>query len=382
MKIHYDVSLCPHCGWKIKDDLARKVGLFILISCTAFMAVAWFIAIAILRGIFKVDIVKIGSPYVNCAGCGKPVRIGGKEEWGMLSDGQKRSWSFRRRIRVCYTLGGFILVFILMPLIAGVWGSRNQGDRTAALILLIVAIIFVVIIAIIYYSWHLYKDSPNIIMSQSDYLIVNESTIRTNAYPYLDSENNLEFPPIKIRETGHIIENKTMQQIRPQQASINSQPRIKQAREQRWAAQARVDQERLNRGDPWARQTLAWMSGVNALYESLSSFDNEQKSYSNSVSCVRTLTAELFLKNYFSFKEGNRNDIKDAIYTERPCWILDTLINLGLYIFETKNNVKILRMLAESNDSEFLSSKGHAQYILKQEAARFADTENDKWWVL
>ena len=79
------------------------------------------------------------------------------------------------------------------------------------------------------------------------------------------------------------------------------------------------------------------------------------------------ITPELFLANYYLFKAGNHDDIKDSIYMERPYLVLETLIKMGLFIFETKNNLYVLKEIINGDKEEYINSKILAQRILNDE---------------
>lgn len=59
---------------------------------------------------------------------------------------------------------------------------------------------------------------------------------------------------------------------------------------------------------------------------------------------------ELFVDRYGYFKSGNFNKIKNSIYSLRPHIVLDSLINMGLYIFSTKNSLRMLEYVMDKRD--------------------------------
>ena len=73
------------------------------------------------------------------------------------------------------------------------------------------------------------------------------------------------------------------------------------------------------------------------------------------------------LSNYYLFKAGNHDDIKDSIYTERPYLVLETLIKMGLFIFETNNNIAVLKEIINGDKEEYIGFKVLAQRILNEE---------------
>ena len=149
---------------------------------------------------------------------------------------------------------------------------------------------------------------------------------------------------------------------------------LDETREERWRIQAEKDEFVLARNDKTILQIKSAITLCNAAWDidttpELSSRSTKERS----LNYLRWLTPELFLLNYYVFKSGNRDDIKDKIYTERPYLVLETLINMGLFIFETKNNIVVLKEIIDSCDEEFKFSKPLAQKILNEE---LNDNEN------
>ena len=99
------------------------------------------------------------------------------------------------------------------------------------------------------------------------------------------------------------------------------------------------------------------------LYENKS----DQNAKARAETYLMAITPELFLENYYLFKAGNYDDIKDSIYMQRPYLVLDSLINMGLFIFETQNNFFVLNLIINGNSVEFNNVKHIAQRILNDE---------------
>lgn len=176
MAIRYTVttSSCPHCGKVLKRESDFSVLWLLLMVCTCFMALFWVIARAIINSIFKYEYVKMGSPYIECPGCGRKVNTGEAIEWGSLNKDYKRNWAFRNMMRVCYTLGGAALFCIIIPLF-GAWTSSHESDRTIALVLLFVAIFALAIIGYLYYKRKKSFEEKYITVSETDYDLIKES---------------------------------------------------------------------------------------------------------------------------------------------------------------------------------------------------------------
>ncbi|MCL2676015.1 MAG: hypothetical protein FWE84_05500 [Firmicutes bacterium] len=183
------------------------------------------------------------------------------------------------------------------------------------------------------------------------------------------------FPEDKVCPScGHNVSNETKPFKKVEVApiteikSMTQGYMVKQTKEQKWEAQKKIDKEILDRDDKIANQMLAAVSTINAMWEANTYFDKESKnSRFHSELYLRALSAELFLRNYYLFKIGNYDDIKDSIYTERPYIVLDTLIKMGLYIFQTNNNIAILEFIINSTEADFASAKALARQILAQE---------------
>lgn len=140
------------------------------------------------------------------------------------------------------------------------------------------------------------------------------------------------------------------------------------SREEKWLAQEKIDKMILNRGDALANQMLSAISSINAMWDCDTYLDKDNKNAEfRSKLYLLAITPELFLANYYLFKAGNHDDIKDSIYTERPYLVLETLIKMGLFIFETKNNLYVLKEIINGDKEEYYQSKVLAQRILNEE---------------
>ena len=126
------------------------------------------------------------------------------------------------------------------------------------------------------------------------------------------------------------------------------------SREERWQKQARRDDLFLNSDNEIARQMSLAVNAINAVWDVDNCLDKEnQNSLSRSKIYLLAITPNLFLKNYYVFKQGNHDDIMDAIYLERPYPVLETLIKMGTYIFETNNNIPILQEIINGDKTEY-----------------------------
>ena len=139
-------------------------------------------------------------------------------------------------------------------------------------------------------------------------------------------------------------------------------------REELWKNEELRQKIILNSNDEFALKMRSAINIINVLWDSDTYLDPENKrAESRSKGYMLSITPELFLENYYLFKAGNRDDIKDSIYIERPYPVWETLINMGLYIFETKNNLVVLREIINSDDIEYINSKILAKRILSEE---------------
>ena len=150
--------------------------------------------------------------------------------------------------------------------------------------------------------------------------------------------------------------------------TIDNSVSLQQERINRWKEQELKDKEFLDSNDELAKKMLSACSNINAIWDSDTYLDKDNKnSQFRSELYVKALTPELFLDNYYLFKAGNYNDIKDNIYNQRPYLVLDTLIKMGLYIFQTHNNIYCLHYIIDCDEDEFISSKIWATKILELE---------------
>lgn len=150
--------------------------------------------------------------------------------------------------------------------------------------------------------------------------------------------------------------------------TIDNSVSLQQERINRWKEQELKDKEFLDSNDELAKKMLSACSNINAIWDSDTYLDKDNKnSQFRSELYVKALTPELFLDNYYLFKAGNYDDIKDNIYNQRPYLVLDTLIKMGLYIFQTHNNIYCLHYIIDCDEDEFISSKIWATKILELE---------------
>ena len=206
MAIRYTVttSSCPHCGRVIKQTSDFSFAWLLLMIFTAFMALFWVIGIAIIRAVFKNEILKMGSPLIDCPHCGRKINTGEKTEWADFDTLQKKSWSYKTLIRLCYALSGTILFCIIIPLF-GAWTSKHESDVIIAIVLLVIAIISLGIIGFIFYKWKKYLESEIIVVSQSNYDDIKESWKRVHQIAPLLVDNDTYM----ISETKQIIKPTT-----------------------------------------------------------------------------------------------------------------------------------------------------------------------------
>lgn len=141
-----------------------------------------------------------------------------------------------------------------------------------------------------------------------------------------------------------------------------------ETRETRWKNEELRQKVILNGDDEVAKQMRSAITITNQIWDMDTCLDPENKrAESRSKLYMLSITPELFLDCYYLFKTGDRDSIKDNIYTERPYPVWETLINMGLYIFETKNNLVVLREIIESDNIEYINSKSLAKRILLDE---------------
>ena len=141
-----------------------------------------------------------------------------------------------------------------------------------------------------------------------------------------------------------------------------------QSRAHRWLVQEQIDREFLNKNDTIANQMLSAVSAINAMWATDSClYKGNENSKFRSELYLLALTPELFLNNYFLFKAGDHDDIKDSIYTERPYLVIETLIKMGLFIFETGNHIYVLKLIVKGDRPEYQGHKDIAAKILSKE---------------
>lgn len=238
MAIRYTVttSSCPHCGKVLKRESDFSVLWLLLMVCTCFMALSWVIARAIINSIFKYEYVKMGSPYIECPGCGRKVNTGEAIEWGSLNKDYKRNWAFRNMMRVCYTLGGAALFCIIIPLF-GAWTSSHESDRTIALVLLFVAIFALAIIGYLYYKRKKSFEEKYITVSETDYDLIKESWQRLKEINPELQETEI----IKISGTERLIHPPKKQTTEVVKIMSNKNEKAEQVDKQEYTKENTVD---------------------------------------------------------------------------------------------------------------------------------------------
>ena len=214
MAIRYTVttSSCPHCGHVLKRE-GYPIGTLLLMVCTAFLALLWFIAIAILNKIFNYESVKVGSPYIRCPNCDNLVKTNEAFEWGSYKTEFKKNWAFRNWMRVCYAVGGLSLFSILM-VIGGLINGK-PSDTTPNIVFTIILIFCLAIIGFAYYKRKQYMSDKFVTVSESDYELIKESWRRLKKF----EPNEEETVTIKISGSGRI--------IRPQQSNVKKKENVK-----------------------------------------------------------------------------------------------------------------------------------------------------------
>ena len=145
-------------------------------------------------------------------------------------------------------------------------------------------------------------------------------------------------------------------------------------REERWLLQEKKDRALLAMDDPRIYKIRDGIKATNDLWDlHRYMYDNaNENSEDRSKSYLLLLTPKIFLENYYLFKLGNHDYIKDGIYTEFPYLVLETLIKMGLYIFSTNNNIRMLEEIIHGDKAEYLDSKALARQILNNECHRDA----------
>lgn len=173
---------CPNCGKVLKTE--NELSYILLTIITAFTYLIWLWGASILEKIFKYNLVKMGSPIKPCPKCGVLVNMQDKKEWGELTLLQKKSWAFRRYLTISKVLTFFALLCAV------------------CVVTIFFAPIFILPIYFIYCKWQKHLNSNEIIISSSDYALIEESCKR------LQINNPItETSKLRIKETGEIITN-------------------------------------------------------------------------------------------------------------------------------------------------------------------------------
>ncbi|MBE5750575.1 MAG: hypothetical protein E7346_06900 [Clostridiales bacterium] len=160
----------------------NELSYILLTIITAFTYLIWLWGTSILEKIFKYDLVKMGSPIKPCPKCGVLVNMQDKKEWEELTLLQKKSWAFRRYLATSKVLTFFALLCAVF------------------VVTIFFAPIFILPIYFIYRKWQKHLNSNEIIISISDYSLIEESCKR------LQINNPItETSKIRIKETGEII---------------------------------------------------------------------------------------------------------------------------------------------------------------------------------
>lgn len=248
--------------------------------------------------------------------------------------------------------------------------NSKKAKKLALINSLIVGVIFLIITATLFedVTWSILPAVTYYYISKA--ILISKEEKKKEKVKELEKKYGITLTEGKeeeVQENQTVTVNmkrKTNDKIENQSISTKS----KQSREEKWLAQEEIDKLILNRGDDLASQILSSISTINALWDCDTYLDKENKrSKSRAKSYLLAITPELFLDNYYLFKAGNRDDIKDSIYTKRPYLVLETLINMGLFIFETKNNIYILKEIINGDAEEYINSKVLAQRILGEE---------------
>ena len=138
---------------------------------------------------------------------------------------------------------------------------------------------------------------------------------------------------------------------------------LSQKRVSRWAMHAEKEKKILEGNEELAKKIYKEAEQINAAWSNVN-FESEQRCAEIFIDII---TPELFIDKYDLFKAGNRDDIRDGIYLECPYLILDTIINMALYIFKTKNNIYILNYILKSECLESINLKQSVNRLLKKE---------------
>lgn len=200
MAIRYTVttSSCPHCGHVLKRE-GYPIGILLLMICTAFLALLWYIAIPILNKIFNYESVKMGSPYIRCPHCNKLVRTNEAFEWGSFKTEYKKNWAFRNWMRTCYALGGLALFSLFIVIMSAI--NNKPGDVPPIIIFSIILVICLAVIGFAFYKRKQYTNDNFITVSEADYEEIKASWRRLKS----QESDAYEKDTIKISSTGKVI---------------------------------------------------------------------------------------------------------------------------------------------------------------------------------
>ncbi len=213
------------------------------------------------------------------------------------------------------------------------------------------------------------KRESSEIKKQREIEDVNNEQKEKNATNYSSAKNTYiqSSSTPQIKKPLHYIDAEDCEKS----SSDYSKSKKRESREYRWLAQEINDRNLLLRNDTLARKMNDSISAINALWDSHSIlYEGYERAEYRSKLYLLAITPQLFLKNYYFFKSGDRDDIRDNIYTERPFPVLDTLINMGLFIFESNNDFLVLKVIIDSDEEEYQKLKPRAQYILNEEALK------------
>lgn len=150
------------------------------------------------------------------------------------------------------------------------------------------------------------------------------------------------------------------------------------SKEERWRRQADKDRlvldmfrQKEKEGDVAAAQFLNALSVIELTWSSFEYLSKDEiltkkrKKYYATL-FYKSISPEIFLKCYYKFKNGVYEDIKDAIYEDYPYIVHACIINMGRFIFDSKNNIYVLKEII-FNEKCSNALKIKAQEILKSE---------------
>lgn len=193
-KYHVITTSCPKCGKVLKTENELTGVLLAIITAFIYPICIW--CASIIQKIFKYDLEKIGNPIKTCPKCGTLVNMRDRKEWEELTLLQKKSWAFRRSIRLCIFLSVVVLFCWLIALIPILVGEFEPS----ILILILSPVILILFINYIYNKWTISLKNEEIVVHLSDYNIIKESWNR------LQKNNQItETSKLKIKETSEII---------------------------------------------------------------------------------------------------------------------------------------------------------------------------------